>query len=128
MPALAHSGTIRLINLGFLRIFGFGKASPSVAHGAHAEVAGDEAGRTRTPADPFEGGEQLTPTDADADITVEYRALWIGTGGTIRVVVWGKDLTRKTINTTVNTGSVFPYRVLRVLQAGTTATGIATGH
>lgn len=82
----------------------------------------------RTSSEPFSGGKQITPSDSVA-VTARHRALWIGTGGTLKVDVLDEDgTTHNTIVTTVGDGSVFPFRVLLVWATGTTATGIATGY
>ncbi|MFS8067808.1 MAG: hypothetical protein ACMG6S_15710 [Byssovorax sp.] len=98
----------------------------------------DTSGRLHVGDQPFAGGEQVTPSDGaggialtpndDADITAKHRALWIGPGGTISAVIMDADgATRRTIATTVGDGSIFPFRVLRLSVAGTTASGIVAG-
>ena len=82
----------------------------------------------RTTSEPYSGGKQITPSDA-VGVTARHRSLWIGAGGTLKVDVLDEDgTTVNTIATTVATGTVFPYRVLKVYATGTTATGIATGY
>lgn len=95
--------------------------------GAPSIIAINPDRSVRTGDSPFKGGKQLTPSDS-TDVTASHRALWIGVGGTLAVVLLDVDgVTRNSVSTTVGDGSIFPARVLRVLATGTTATGIVAG-
>jgi hypothetical protein len=86
------------------------------------------SGKLHTGDQPFSGGKQITPSDS-TDIAASHRALWIGTGGTLAAVILDEDgVTRNTIATTVGDASVWPFRVLRVLATGTSASGLVAGH
>jgi hypothetical protein len=88
----------------------------------------DRSGKLHSTDEPFGGGKQITPSDS-TDIVATHRALYVGTGGTLAAVILDADgSTRNTIATTVSDGSVFPFRVLRVLATGTTALGLIAGH
>ena len=86
------------------------------------------SGKLHTADEPFTGGKQITPNDS-TDVVAGHRALWIGTGGTLAAVILDEDgVTRNTIATSVNDGTVYPMRVLRVLATGTSCSGIVAGH
>lgn len=68
---------------------------------------------------PLVGGFAVTP--ASTDLPVVTRALMVGGGGDVAVVMRNGDaLTLPGLQP----GAVYPLRVTRVLTAGTTATGI----
>ena len=69
---------------------------------------------------PAEGAAAVTPNDS-TDLTTLSRALYVGSGGSIAVVV--ADGSTVTF-VGVLSGSVLPVRVSRVLATGTTATNI----
>ena len=87
----------------------------------------DRNGRLHVSDGPFSGGKQITPSDS-VDVTAPHRALYIGTGGTLSVVLLDADgVARNTVSTTVGDGSVFPSHVLRVNATGTGCSGIFAG-
>jgi hypothetical protein len=64
---------------------------------------------------PASGGFTITPL-ADTDLETITRALYVGTGGTLAVVLqWGQTVTL--VN--VPDGALLPIRVRRVLPAST---------
>lgn len=60
----------------------------------------------------------VTPNDA-ADLVAHARALWVGGLGNVAVVTVGGDTV-----TFTGVSGLLPVRVKRVLETGTTATGI----
>lgn len=68
---------------------------------------------------PLVGGFAVTPSAAD--LPVVTRALMVGGGGDVAVILRNGD----TVTLPgLQPGAVYPLRVSRVLAAGTTATGI----
>lgn len=72
-----------------------------------------------TAVDPIVSAAAVTPNDS-TDLAILPRALFIGTGGDIKVTINGVDLTYKNIAD----GTTFPRRVSRVWSTGTTADDI----
>lgn len=68
---------------------------------------------------PLVGGFAVTP--AVADLPVVTRAIMVGATGDVAVVLRSGD---QVILPALQPGAVYPLRVMRVLIAGTTATGI----
>lgn len=68
---------------------------------------------------PLVGGFAITP--AAADLPVVTRALMVGGGGDVAVILRNGD---QVTLPALQAGAVYPVRVSRVLAAGTTATGI----
>jgi len=71
---------------------------------------------------PPTSGAALTPADADFSNGVIYRALWVGTGGTV-VVRFADDSTDVTL-TKVPDGTLLVGAVKRLALTGTTASAI----
>jgi hypothetical protein len=70
---------------------------------------------------PIRHGFAVAPTSTNADLTSATRALWVGGGGDLNVMlVSGATVLLKG----VPGGSLLPLRVARVLASGTTATSI----
>lgn len=70
--------------------------------------------------DPIQGGAAITPADSDFAGNVQYRCLYVGVSGNVRVTtVDGSDLTYA--NAAVG---FLPVSVKRVWSTGTTATNI----
>jgi hypothetical protein len=70
--------------------------------------------------DPAENALAVTPSDS-ADLTgAPCRALYVGTGGNISLIVGGNTLTF----TAVPSGSILPVRASRVRSTSTTASNI----
>ena len=72
-----------------------------------------------TPALPAVSVSEVIPNDA-SDLAHVTTALNVATPGTIRVTTKSGDV----VDVFVTAGSVFPLRVRRVWETGTTATGI----
>lgn len=72
---------------------------------------------------PATSGEAVTPGDTagDDDLTSISRALWVGTGGNLAVIM--ADDTALTF-TNVPSGTLLPLRVKRVADTNTTASNI----
>lgn len=69
---------------------------------------------------PAIAAEMITPSDS-TDLAFATRALYVGTGGTVRaVLVSGSEATFENLPS----GSFCPLRIVRVLATGTTATGL----
>lgn len=68
--------------------------------------------------DPAQGAGAVTP---DADLPKHCRALYVGTGGDLAVLM--SDASTVTLKA-VPAGSLLPIRVRRVLSDGTTASDI----
>ena len=68
---------------------------------------------------PASAGTAVTPSDVTA---VEFRALWVGTGGNI-AVIFQNSLSAVTILNDAN-GSLLPFMVKRVMSTNTTASNI----
>lgn len=65
--------------------------------------------------------DAIAITPADADLSVNVRALYVGGAGNVRVKTWaGTTLTF----TGVPAGSILPVRCQQVLSTSTTATSI----
>lgn len=70
---------------------------------------------------PAGAGSAITPSDG-TDLTVATRAIYVGTGGNLRVImISGEDVTL----TNVVAGMIYPLRVRRVMATGTTAAALA---
>ena len=70
---------------------------------------------------PITRSEEIAPSDA-ADLGFVTRAVWVGTGGNVRVRMQ-HDAEPITL-TGVGDGTFLPMRVVQVYATGTTATGI----
>lgn len=70
---------------------------------------------------PAVSGVAVTPSDT-ADLTLTTRAVFVGGGGAIRVIL-ARDTSAVTFSG-VAAGTLLPIRVSRVLATGTTATSI----
>lgn len=69
---------------------------------------------------PIEGGFDIVPDDA-TDLPAVTRALMVTTAGTVAVrLLNGQTLSLPGLTP----GVLYPFRVLRVLVSGTTATGV----
>lgn len=69
---------------------------------------------------PARDGVPVTPSDS-VDLAIVPRALFVGqTGNLAAIMAGGQTVAFQN----VQTGSILPVRVQRVLQTGTTATGI----
>lgn len=70
--------------------------------------------------DPADNAAAITPNDG-VDLTNIARALYIGTGGDVKITTAGGDTV--TLND-VQGGSILPIRTKRVFSTGTTASNM----
>ena len=70
--------------------------------------------------DPADNAAAVTPNDS-VDLTNIARALYIGTGGDVKITTAGGDTV--TLND-VQGGSILPIRTKRVFSTGTTASNM----
>lgn len=70
--------------------------------------------------DPADNAAAVTPNDS-TDLTNTARALYVGTGGDVKVTTAGNDTV--TFND-VQGGSILPVRIKRVFSTGTTASNM----
>jgi hypothetical protein len=70
--------------------------------------------------DPADNAAAVTPNDS-VDLTNVARALYIGTGGDVKITTAGGDTV--TLND-VQGGSILPIRTKRVFSTGTTASNM----
>lgn len=68
---------------------------------------------------PAANGEAVTPNDST---TVYSRGVWVGTGGDLAVTMY--DSGQSVTFPNVQSGSLLPIRVSKVLSTGTTASDI----
>lgn len=78
----------------------------------------------RSPEAAASGIEAVTPSDT-AELSTVSRALWVGTGGNVVVVMF--DRTTATI-ANVPDSTLLPIRVRQVKSTGTTASGITSWY
>ena len=80
------------------------------------------SGQNPGPTGPYTNGFAVTPSDApNGDFEVPARALWIGTGGTLRVTLRGGDIVNLT---NIANGTLLPLWTKRVHVTGTGASNI----
>lgn len=68
---------------------------------------------------PANDGFEITPSDA-ADLPMMTRAIYVGGGGTLRVIMAGGG----EFATQVHAGTLLPWRIRQVYATGTTATDL----
>ncbi|MGB0661714.1 MAG: spike base protein, RCAP_Rcc01079 family [Mangrovicoccus sp.] len=85
------------------------------------EFEGRQSGLTS----PAKNAEAVTPNDS-ADLSFTSRAIYIGSAGDLSVEMADDPQGQSITLTGVLAGVVYPLRVRRVRQTGTTATGIVS--